>query len=85
MTECQSNLNPFLVKSSLASFTSYKKENQQDWYKKSYKDATTKERTWKPRDNKFSCENFLYLYLFITTHWHIHNLQNIKIGLVGRG
>ena len=45
MTECQSNLNPFLVKSSLASFISYKKENQQDWLKKSYKDATTKERT----------------------------------------
>ena len=34
MTECQSNLNPFLVKSSLASFISYKTENQQDWFKK---------------------------------------------------
>lgn len=65
MTECQSNLNPFLVKSSLASFISYKTENQQDWLKKSNKDAITKERTWKPRDNKFSCGNFLYL--------HIHN------------
>ena len=63
MKECQSNLNPFLVKSSLASFISYKTENQQDWLKKSYKDATTKERTWKPRENKFSCENFLYLLI----------------------
>ena len=50
MTECQSNLNPFLVKSSLASFISYKTENQQDWLKKGYKDATTKERTWKPQE-----------------------------------
>ena len=64
MTECQSNLNPFLVKSSLASFISYKTENQKDWLKKkSYKDATTKERTQKPRENKFSCENFLYLLI----------------------
>ena len=70
MTECQSNLNPFLVKSSLASFISYKTENQQDWYKKSYKDAITKERTWKPRDNKFSCGNFLYLLI------HNHTLSH---------
>ena len=26
-----------------------------------------------------------YTYLFKTTHCHIHNLKNIKIGLAGRG
>lgn len=85
MSECQSNLNPFLVKSSLASFISYKTENQQDWLKKSHKDATTKERTSGNQERINSLVKTFYTYLFITTHCHIHNLQNIKIGLAGRG
>ena len=84
MTECQSNLNPFLVKSSLASFISYKTENQQDWLKKAIKMPLQKREHGNPETINSLVETF-YTYLFITTHCHIYNLQNIEIGLVGRG